>query len=1070
MKKFLCAIMLLGLTASATWADVAINSTNFPDKNFLDYVKLEFDKDDDKILSNIDISNINVIDIADSSCSNLQGIEFFTSLVSLDCSRNSLTTLDLSENANLKFLDCTYNYLTSINVSGCPLLEELLCSVQSEKNSGNTSLRTLNLNNNINLKYLDCSYNALSNIDLSNNTKLLSLDCYWQHEENNGQELLCLRNLDLSTNTYLENLRCSNNALKVLDLSHNVNLKSAVCASQINTLDSNLIYTGNNDFPYEFNFRKILSDSQISKVSSIEGLVEEAVYSSSSNVQLSGPSSIEYRSVTTAFENGIAKFSERVDCVTYQYDTGGSIAGEKVLVSVNVGFDYDDADETSNQNATLDSHKYHIFDLSMTWADAKEYCENLGGHLATITSEEEHNAVMELLPKTGEYMYWLGATDDASEGTWKWITNEEFSFNKWLPGEPNNTGNQDYLFIATNNGVSGWNDGLGTETYHFICEWEPVEVAFAPATSEYEKYINNPTGYFNGEFYGGIPDPFNLSHLADNEPKFENASISVSLSDLQASYDPRGTNKIPDVRDQGSYGTCWSFASLGAIESSYLMQKLGKTPNLSELYQAWFVFKDPRKGYSFPLHSPNEGVLDQGGNNSIAIAFLSRAGSALESDLPYGEAANVEKLTAGKNSDSYPSPARLIEAYRLGSITQKNRDEIKNLITQNGAVMILYLHKHDAFSGQSYYLPDAQGCNHAVDIVGWDDNYSVSNFQTSPQTSGAWLVKNSWGTDYGDEGYFWMSYEQAIFDSAVYVAGEQIDVMKVNGYDLLPNVRPMKDYHWSANVFQVEEYEEELLTEVAFYTNDNNASYEIYINKLGKIMPINPGIPEESQVVLSGKMPYAGYHTVKLNNPVVLEAGEYYSIIVKVGKASDYPYYSAVEGGIQTASVGIGESYFAKAETIPTSADWIDGVTIKNNPRNASIKAMTVPNSSAVITTSSVPEGCVGELYTYQFKAVGSGNIKWSITGQPDTLKLDGDVLTGIPSLAKTYKITVTATNEKGSDTKTFELVIRGNGTPEELDNDDNSSNNGGGGCATRTGIFGLITASISYNCLYIFQ
>ena len=257
MKKFLCAIMLLGLTASATWADIAINSTNFPDKNFLDYVKLEFDKDDDKILSNIDISNINVIDIADSSCSNLQGIEFFTSLVSLDCSRNSLTTLDLSENANLKFLDCTYNYLTSINISGCPLLEELLCSEQSEKNSGNTSLRTLNLNNNINLKYLDCSYNALSNIDLSNNTKLLSLDCYWQHEENNGQELLCLRNLDLSTNTYLENLRCSNNALKVLDLSHNINLKSAICASQINTLDSNLTYTGNNDFPYEFDFRKI---------------------------------------------------------------------------------------------------------------------------------------------------------------------------------------------------------------------------------------------------------------------------------------------------------------------------------------------------------------------------------------------------------------------------------------------------------------------------------------------------------------------------------------------------------------------------------------------------------------------------------------------------------------------------------------------------------------------------------------------------------------------------------------------------------------------------------------------
>ena len=1044
--------MLLGLTASTTYADVDINATNFPDVEFREYVSSEFDKNNDGILSDIDISNIDTINISNYSCSNLQGIEFFTSLVSLNCSGNNIAALDLNKNTKIKKINCNDNNLFSININKCSLLEELLCKAQLDGNTWQTSLKTLDVSGNVNLKYLNCSSNALENLDLSNNSKLISLDCSSQRYEYDNEEILCLRNLDLSANTSLESLNCSDNAIKNLDLGNNVKLKSANCTSSISSTES---YTHDKEYPYEFDFRKILPENQISKVSNVEGGVYEEVYLS--NIRAAGPSDVTYRVVNTVFENGIAKFSEQAECVKYQYDTGCVVSGKAVAISATVALSTIDEDTDYSLSNTLNNHKYHVFELSMTWEEAKKYCEELGGHLVTITSEEEYNSVLKLLPKTGEYTYWLGATDIQTKGTWKWITDEEFSFTKWFPDKPNNAG--DYLFLATSNGVSGWNNGLGTETYNFICEWEPVAVEFAPLNPEYEKYANDPVEYFDEEFYGGIPDPFNLSHLENNEAQVQNSAY-VYLSASQSSYDPRGTANIPIIRDQGSYGTCWSFASLGALESSYLMQRLGKTPDLSELYQAWFIFKDPRKGYSFNLFSKEDGVLDQGGNNSMAIAFLSRAETVDENVLPYSQAADVEKLTEGKNTDSYSHSVRLMEAYRIGAITSKNRDEIKDLILQHGAVMILYLHDHNAFSGSSYYLPNAQGCNHAVDIVGWDDNYAASNFKTPPTSAGAWLIKNSWGSSHGDGGYFWMSYEQSIIDSAVYIAGESIDTMKVNGYDLLPNVSPMRNYHWSANVFKAEE--DEMLVEVAFYTNDNNAPYEIYVNKLGKKLPVNPGILAEA--LLSGKMPYAGYHTIKLSNPFVVEEGEYYSVIAKVGKASDYPYYTGVEGGIQPSTVDVGESYFAKADTIPTSADWIDGVTIKSNPRNASIKAMTVPNAQVLITTASIPEGVIGKSYSCRFIAVGPGTITWKVSGQPDTLTLNGDTLTGIPTSANTYKLTVTASNEKGSDTKTFELVIKNSDAPDDGDDKDNDnerqdnspkSSSSGGGC--NSALYGLL-------------
>ena len=150
-----------------------------------------------------------------------------------------------------------------------------------------------------------------------------------------------------------------------------------------------------------------------------------------------------------------------------------------------------------------------------------------------------------------------------------------------------------YLRITPNGSWRRY--GPADDTNCFICEWDNVSADFAPEAEEYTLYRSN--------------------------------------------------NILPAVRDQGSYGTCWTFSSLGALETSYNMShNSSSAPDLSELYQAWFAFRDPRPGYAFPLHDENEQILNQGCNNSIAIAFMTRSGTSYEDDLPYTQAGNEEKV------------------------------------------------------------------------------------------------------------------------------------------------------------------------------------------------------------------------------------------------------------------------------------------------------------------------------------------------------------------------------------------------------------------------------------------
>ncbi|MBQ7220800.1 MAG: hypothetical protein IJS28_07465 [Synergistaceae bacterium] len=126
------------------------------------------------------------------------------------------------------------------------------------------------------------------------------------------------------------------------------------------------------------------------------------------------------------------------------------------------------AQYTEQGYSFYDGHTFKCFTTLMTWAEAKAACEEIGGHLATSTNSAK-NAFLASLTNANA---WLGATDEESEGTWKWITGEDWSYTNWNVGQPDNAGqNEHYLNI--NFGSAGkWNDWTPTKTLHFICEWD----------------------------------------------------------------------------------------------------------------------------------------------------------------------------------------------------------------------------------------------------------------------------------------------------------------------------------------------------------------------------------------------------------------------------------------------------------------------------------------------------------------------------------------------------------------------------------------------------------------------
>lgn len=450
-----------------------------------------------------------------------------------------------------------------------------------------------------------------------------------------------------------------------------------------------------------------------------------------------------------------------------------------------------------------------------------------------------------------------------------------------------------------------------------------------------------------------------LRHNGWEEP--EDMEIDIRLSDsdfndrgtLPVSYDSRnvnGVSYIPAIRDQGDYGSCWAFSSLASAEAALIKKKLRNTSvDLSEahlVYYSNFSAKDPLgNDGADETHHTGE-YWDVGGNSTFAAnALMNWKGAVQENLVPYSEV--KVPLSQTDTQMAYGSDtAHLVGWYQI-DMTDMNA--VKDAIMKYGAVSISYMHGNSYYNASTaaYYCDVEQGTNHGVAVVGWDDNYSKVNFRTQPASNGAWLVRNSWNTWWGDEGYFWISYEDktvtraAVFDMDVadnYDNNYQYDHAAWKGSTTVSRV---------ASVFEVKanpgKQEDLKAVGIDFADSDVNYSLQIYKNLKDSQDPASGEACLKTPV--TGKTTYAGYYTIPLPQAVRLANGDEFAVVFTVAKEGSKTARVSIEyglnlsagettGRISTASVRAGESFRDYGY-----GTWYD--SIENSTNSLKIKAFT---------------------------------------------------------------------------------------------------------------------------------
>ena len=194
---------------------------------------------------------------------------------------------------------------------------------------------------------------------------------------------------------------------------------------------------------------------------------------------------------------------------------------EAMLVTMSTGFDkfesiwdLSEPGEYLDDTVSYEGHTYQLIDISLSWAEAQAYCEQLGGYLATINSKAEMDFVVEMLGSATKGLYWLGMYRENANSNWRWVTGEAVNYTNWAEGEPNNISNQEhyvhlYSDIYYNDtdktiGVGTWNDTSLYPTAFstqlgLICEWNPSD-------GNNQDHVILPNAAYGGEYGTTVTD------------------------------------------------------------------------------------------------------------------------------------------------------------------------------------------------------------------------------------------------------------------------------------------------------------------------------------------------------------------------------------------------------------------------------------------------------------------------------------------------------------------------------------------------------------------------------------
>lgn len=413
-----------------------------------------------------------------------------------------------------------------------------------------------------------------------------------------------------------------------------------------------------------------------------------------------------------------------------------------------------------------------------------------------------------------------------------------------------------------------------------------------------EEKIKSGLTKVGGELYVSLDD---LSNLLGYNCDFDITKNTVVAADTDTSalvpayFDLREKGRVSQIRNQGTYGTCWAFAATSALESSLLPEEK-------------YLFSVDNMSMSNSFHANQY----DGGEYTMGMAYLAAwQGPVLEKDDPYGDGVSDDTLKAVKH------------VQEMQIIDGKDYEGIKEAVFKYGGVeSSLYSTIRSSQDSSVYYNREnsaycyigTEKPNHDVVIIGWDDNYPSSNFNTQLEGDGAFICQNSWGSDFGEDGIFYVSYYDTNIGThnVVYTRVDDTDnydhIYQSDLCGWVGNMGYDNEQIYGANVFQAKGNEK--LSAASFYATGANTEYELYVVHDFK----NEKSFANREKLASGVVKKAGYYTVDFDEQK-LKAGEKYAIVLYVKTpGSKHPLaieYDTGESILQGVDLDDGEGYIS---------------------------------------------------------------------------------------------------------------------------------------------------------------
>ena len=388
-------------------------------------------------------------------------------------------------------------------------------------------------------------------------------------------------------------------------------------------------------------------------------------------------------------------------------------------------------------------------------------------------------------------------------------------------------------------------------------------------TSEYldeNNTVNDDEFLWNYEIY--------LSGYEDEGLEITQINNTIDVSVLPSRFDLRDWGWVSSVKNQKNKGFCWVFATVGALESALL-----KATGVE------YDFSENNIGDNGIIYSHYGNVENsEGGIQTTALGLVLSWFSLIPKEYDiYDEMGKISNVIDSVNKihiqDAILIPIEKSDDY---IVTNQTNALLKQALVKYGAITASIAGDGEYFDDttSSIYNNEVNEANHLVCLVGWDDSYSKDNFKTTPPGDGAWIIKNSWGTDWGNEGYAYVSYYDTSIMGPDNEGFGEIPYMFAFVIENTENYR----YNYQTDMIGLRQFD----TNFTYYSNEFTATANnllgavgTYFNDTGVDYEFNVYVNDELKLTQNGTSEFAGFKTIKLNECIPVKENDTFRVVFK---------------------------------------------------------------------------------------------------------------------------------------------------------------------------------------------